>query len=86
MKSIKVSQHSGHFIQDFLFVYSFTYFDLLGRNYAAKIMHGRGELKSFMNNELDIMNILNSHKIIRIHDSFETLDSITLIMELYPLH
>ncbi|XP_073994362.1 obscurin isoform X3 [Rhodnius prolixus] len=53
-----------------------------GRNYAAKIMHGRGELKSFMNNELDIMNILNSHKIIRIHDSFETLDSITLIMEL----
>lgn len=49
-------------------------------------MHGRGELKSFMNNELDIMNILNSHKIIKIHDAYETLDSITLVMELYPSH
>ncbi|XP_066901444.1 obscurin isoform X2 [Halyomorpha halys] len=53
-----------------------------GRNYAAKVMHGRGDLKAFMHNELEIMNILNDRKIIKIHDAFETLDCITLIMEL----
>ncbi|CAH1393217.1 unnamed protein product [Nezara viridula] len=53
-----------------------------GRNYAAKVMHGRGDLKAFMHNELEIMNILNDRKIIKIHDAFETLDTITLIMEL----
>lgn len=49
-------------------------------------MHGRGELKSFMHNELEIMNQLNSHKIIRIHDAFETLTNVTLIIELYPFY
>uniref|UniRef100_A0A0A9VUL5 Muscle M-line assembly protein unc-89 n=1 Tax=Lygus hesperus TaxID=30085 RepID=A0A0A9VUL5_LYGHE len=53
-----------------------------GRNFAAKVMHGRGELKSFMHNELEIMNVLNSHKIIRVHDAFETLTNVTLIIEL----
>lgn len=47
-------------------------------------MHGRGDLKAFMHNELDMMNILNDRKIIKIHDAYETLDTITLIMELYP--
>ncbi|CAB0012839.1 unnamed protein product [Nesidiocoris tenuis] len=53
-----------------------------GRNFAAKIMHGRGELKSFMHNELETMNQLNHHKIIKIHDAFETLTNVTLIIEL----
>ncbi|XP_024082458.1 obscurin isoform X3 [Cimex lectularius] len=53
-----------------------------GRNYAAKIMHGRKELKTLMHNELEMMNMLNSRKIIKIHDAFETLDTVTLMMEL----
>jgi len=55
-----------------------------GDNYAAKVMHGKGELRQFMNNELDIMSLLHDRRLIRIHDAFETPHSVTLITELYP--
>lgn len=57
----------------------------VGRNYAAKTMHGKSDLRPFMNNELDILNVLNHPKIIRLHDALETSRSLTLITELYPL-
>lgn len=53
-----------------------------GRNYAAKIMHGRGELRPFMYNELDMLNQLRHRKLISLHDSYETDDSLALILEL----
>lgn len=53
-----------------------------GRNYAAKVMHGRGDLRPFMYNELDMMNQLRHRKLISLHDAYETDDSLTLIMEL----
>lgn len=57
---------------------------LTGRNYAGKVMHGRGELRPFMYNEMEIMNNLNHRKLIRLHDAYETDRSMTLITELYP--
>ncbi|KAK2576391.1 hypothetical protein KPH14_005736 [Odynerus spinipes] len=53
-----------------------------GRNYAAKVMHGHGEVKPFMYNEIDAMNQLNHKKLLRLHDAHETDKSLTLIMEL----
>ncbi|XP_076666422.1 obscurin isoform X4 [Andrena cerasifolii] len=53
-----------------------------GRNYAAKVMHGRGELRPYMYNEMEIMNHLNHRKLLRLHDAYETDRSVTLIMEL----
>ncbi|XP_011689399.1 PREDICTED: muscle M-line assembly protein unc-89 isoform X3 [Wasmannia auropunctata] len=53
-----------------------------GRNYASKIMHGRGDLKPFMYNEMEAMNSLHHRKLLRLHDAFETNDSVTLVMEL----
>ncbi|XP_018396346.1 PREDICTED: muscle M-line assembly protein unc-89-like isoform X2 [Cyphomyrmex costatus] len=53
-----------------------------GRNYASKIMHGRGDLKPFMYNEMEAMNNLHHHKLLRLHDAFETDNSVTLVMEL----
>jgi serine/threonine protein kinase len=55
-----------------------------GRNYAAKIMHGKSDLRPFMNNELEYLNLLNHPKIIRLHDAYETNRTLTLITELYP--
>lgn len=55
-----------------------------GRNYASKIMHGRGDLKPFMHNEMDAMNHLHHRKLLRLHDAYETDDSFSLVMELYP--
>ncbi|XP_049802567.1 obscurin isoform X3 [Schistocerca nitens] len=55
---------------------------LTGRNYAAKIMHGKSDLRPFMNNELDILNVLNHPKIIRLHDAYEARNSLTLVTEL----
>ncbi|KAK7869432.1 hypothetical protein R5R35_008161 [Gryllus longicercus] len=55
---------------------------LTGRNYAAKIMHGKHELRQYMNNELEILNVLNHPKIIRLQDALETDRSMTLITEL----
>nr|XP_031831778.1 obscurin isoform X2 [Nomia melanderi] len=53
-----------------------------GRNYAAKVMHGRGELKPYMYNEMEIMNSLNHRKLLRLHDAYETDQNVTLIIEL----
>lgn len=57
-----------------------------GRNYAAKVMHGRGELRPYMYNEMEIMNHLNHRTLLRLHDAYETDQSVTLIMELYPFN
>ncbi|KAG7203298.1 hypothetical protein KM043_010391 [Ampulex compressa] len=53
-----------------------------GRNYAAKVMHGRGELRPFMYNEMDVMNNMNHRKLLRLHDAYETDRSLTLVIEL----
>lgn len=53
-----------------------------GNNYAAKIMHGKSEVRPFMNNELEIMNHLNHKKLIRLHDAFDHENHLTLILEL----
>lgn len=53
-----------------------------GRNFAAKIMYGRSDLRPFMFNELDIMNSLHHKKLIRLHEAFDTPKSLALIMEL----
>ena len=55
-----------------------------GKNFAAKIMHGRGELRPFMYNEMDAMNNLSHRKLLRLHDAYETDRSFTLVTELYP--
>lgn len=55
---------------------------LNGRNYAAKVMHGRGELRPFMYNELEILNELRHRKLICLHDSYESDDTLALILEL----
>ncbi|XP_063991062.1 obscurin isoform X5 [Diachasmimorpha longicaudata] len=53
-----------------------------GKNYAAKVMHGRGELKPLMFNEINAMNHLNHRNLLRLHDAYETDGSMTLLMEL----
>ncbi|XP_044576089.1 obscurin isoform X6 [Cotesia glomerata] len=53
-----------------------------GRNYAAKLMHGRGELKPIMLGEMYAMNHLNHRRLIRLHDAYETDGSFNLVMEL----
>ncbi|XP_060826020.1 obscurin isoform X7 [Bombus pascuorum] len=53
-----------------------------GKNFAAKVMHGKGELRPYMYNEIEIMNSLNHKKLLRLHDAYETDKSVTLIMEL----
>ncbi|KAG6445947.1 hypothetical protein O3G_MSEX004176 [Manduca sexta] len=55
---------------------------LTGRNYAAKIMHGNSDLKPFMKNELDIMNLLNDRHLIRLHDAYEHDHTLALVTEL----
>ncbi|XP_058124576.1 obscurin [Anopheles ziemanni] len=53
-----------------------------GRNFAAKIMYGSPDLRPFMFNEVDIMNILNHRKLIRLHDAYDINRSVTLVLEL----
>ncbi|KAG5678438.1 hypothetical protein PVAND_008111 [Polypedilum vanderplanki] len=53
-----------------------------GRNFAAKIMHGRYDLRPYMFNELDIMNSLNHRKLIRLHDAYDSSKSLILIEEI----
>ncbi|XP_018567720.1 obscurin isoform X4 [Anoplophora glabripennis] len=55
---------------------------LNGRNYAAKIMHGSGDLRPFMYNELDMLNELRHKKLISLYDSYENEDCLALILEL----
>lgn len=56
--------------------------NLLGHNYAAKIMHGKSNLRPFMYNELEVMNFLKHKKLIRLHGAYEDKQSMTLITEL----
>lgn len=53
-----------------------------GDSYAAKIMYGRPELKPFMLNELEMMNMLNHKNLIRLHDAYDLDRNVTLILEL----
>jgi serine/threonine protein kinase len=53
-----------------------------GRNFAAKIMHGKNDLRPFMFNELDIMNSLNHRKLIRLYDAYDSKDTMVLIEEI----
>lgn len=53
-----------------------------GNSYAAKIMHGRGELRPFMYNEYDMLNQLRHRKLISLHDAYENEDTLALILEL----
>lgn len=53
-----------------------------GRNYAAKVMHGRSELRPFMYNEFEVMNLLKHRKLIRLHDAYERDSMLTLVTEL----
>ncbi|XP_065224775.1 uncharacterized protein LOC135848732 isoform X2 [Planococcus citri] len=53
-----------------------------GKNLAAKVMHGTGDLRKWMSNELDILNHLNHRNIIRPYDSLITSNSFTIIEEL----
>ncbi|XP_025423037.1 obscurin isoform X4 [Sipha flava] len=54
-----------------------------GKNYAAKIMHAKGDhLTRLMDNELKIMTDLSNRRIIRIHDALQTTRTYTLITEL----
>lgn len=42
-----------------------------GKSYAVKMMHGTGEMRQFMNSELDIMNQLGAHeRLVQLHDCF----------------
>ncbi|XP_043277218.1 obscurin isoform X4 [Venturia canescens] len=53
-----------------------------GNTFAAKVMHGKGEVRPFMYNEMSAMNHLSHRKLLRLHDAFETDGSLTLVMEL----
>ncbi|XP_047025271.1 obscurin isoform X5 [Helicoverpa zea] len=55
---------------------------LTGRNYAAKIMHGHSDLKPFMKNELDILNLLNDRHLVRLQDAYEHEHTLALVLEL----
>lgn len=45
-------------------------------------MHGHSELKPFMKNELEIMNMLNDRHLIRLHDAYEHEHTLALVTEL----
>lgn len=47
-------------------------------------MHGKGELRSWMRNELEMMNQLNHKKLIRLYDAYEGPHTFTLVTEMYP--
>ena len=55
-----------------------------GGTYAAKVMHGRGEVRPFMYNEMNAMNHLSHRRLLRLHDAYETDRSLILVTELYP--
>lgn len=53
-----------------------------GNNYAGKVMYGKPEIRPFMLNELDMMNMFNHKNLIRLHDAYDLDHNVTLIMEL----
>ena len=56
-----------------------------GRSYAAKVMHGKGELWGMMHNELEMMNLLSDRHLLRCYNGYKTDRQLTLLLELYPL-
>ncbi|GAB6018704.1 hypothetical protein CHUAL_000380 [Chamberlinius hualienensis] len=53
-----------------------------GNSYAAKVMHGKGDTKKLMHQELDIMNQLHDRHLVRARDAFETKNALTIITDL----
>lgn len=53
-----------------------------GNSYVAKTMTGTGALRARMHHELDMMNVLNNKRLIRLVDAFENPRSMSLITEL----
>ncbi|XP_043471828.1 obscurin isoform X4 [Leptopilina heterotoma] len=53
-----------------------------GKSFAAKVMHGGGEYRSFMYNEMDVMNNFSHRKLIRLHDAYETDRTVIIVTEL----
>ncbi|XP_046810938.1 obscurin isoform X2 [Lucilia cuprina] len=53
-----------------------------GYSYAGKVMYGKPEIRPFMLNEMEMMNIMNHRNLIRLHDAYETDRNVTLILEL----
>lgn len=45
-------------------------------------MHGHSELKPFMKNELDILNMLNHRNVVRLQDAYEHEHTLALVTEL----
>lgn len=45
-------------------------------------MHGKGELRKFMDNELEMMSVLHNRRLIRLHDAYERNDGLTLVTDL----
>ncbi|XP_031356598.1 obscurin isoform X3 [Photinus pyralis] len=53
-----------------------------GNNYAAKVMHGSGNVRPFMLNEFDMYNQLRHRRLISMHDAYESDDGVALLLEL----
>ncbi|KAK5640122.1 hypothetical protein RI129_010933 [Pyrocoelia pectoralis] len=53
-----------------------------GNNYAAKVMHGSGNVRPFMLNEFDMFNQLRHRRLISMYDAYESDDGVSLILEL----
>lgn len=52
-----------------------------GNSYVVKTMTGTGDLRARMHNELDMMNLLNHKRLIRLMDAFENPKSMSLVTE-----
>lgn len=53
-----------------------------GESFSAKFMHGKGLMREFMAQELDIMNSLFHPKLLRLYDAFEDKESMCLLTDL----
>lgn len=53
-----------------------------GDSYSAKFMHGKGPMREFMQQELDIMNSVFHPKLLRLYDAFDNKDSLCLVTDL----
>ncbi|XP_067131065.1 obscurin-like isoform X2 [Centruroides vittatus] len=53
-----------------------------GKSFAAKMMHGTGKIRSFIDAEMDIMNHLSHPRLVRLWDAFESKSALTLITDL----
>jgi len=53
-----------------------------GGNFAAKTMRGTGQLKTWMMNEFEMMNVLHHPRLTRLVEVYDYKDGMTLISEL----